>query len=199
MLLLSTRSGSEAMQAAVWISVTPITTTASCGCPWSGLPPGIMLMSKGCAKLALALTGCSPPENWPRTMNVWVTQQILVSGVQVSRPRGCERGRAGLTTHHSLLSPRQLWQVGELALSHTGCSTQESWPCTSLGQHRACPGGMDADGGLTNSASTQTQIRGCEWVHPSIYPIYKLLQPGKEPVLSIQSCRISTTQGKQDI
>jgi hypothetical protein len=39
-------------------------------------------------------------------------------------------------------TPQWLWHVGELALPLTGCSTLESQPCTSPGQHSgADPGG----------------------------------------------------------
>ena len=36
-------------------------------------------------------------------------------------------------------------------------------------------------------------------VSPNIYPIYELLESVKEPVLQIQSCRISTAQGSNVI
>ena len=57
------------------------------------------------------------------------------------------------------------------------------WWC---GFRRAC--------GLTNSPTTQAQIRGFELTHTNIYPIYELLEHVKEPALQIQSCRISMTQ-----
>lgn len=99
------------------VLVAPITTKASCGHPLSGLSPRIVFMSKGCAKLGLPLTGCSIPEDWPCTMSTWVTQLTLVSGVQVSRPRGCEHGKAGPIT---------------LPLPFANCGRRESWPCPTL-------------------------------------------------------------------
>ena len=54
-------------------------------------------------------------------------------------------------------------------------------------------------GRLTNSATTQAQIQGFELAHPNIYPIYELLECMKGPVLQIQSCRISMTQGNNRI
>ena len=48
-------------------------------------------------------------------------------------------------------------------------------------------------GGLTNSATTQTQV------HPNTYPIYDLLDCVKGLVLQNQSCKISTTRGNNRI
>ena len=53
--------------------------------------------------------------------------------------------------------------------------------------------------GLTNSTTTQTQIQHFELFHPNIYSIYELLEHVKGPVLQIQSCRISMTQGNNRI
>jgi hypothetical protein len=49
--------------------------------------------------------------------------------------------------------------------------------------------------GLTNSATSQTQIQSLELAQPTIYPIYELLEYVKEPVLQKQSYKISMTQG----
>ena len=59
--------------------------------------------------------------------------------------------------------------------------------------------GEEGVGELGNSAATQAQIHGFELVHLNIYPIYELLEHGKGPVLWIQSCRISMTQGNNRI
>jgi hypothetical protein len=48
---------------------------------------------------------------------------------------------------------------------------------------------------LTDSATPQAQSQGFEVAHPNIYPIYELLEHVKKPVLQIQSCRLSMTQG----
>lgn len=63
MLLLRAMSGSLAMlqQVPELISKVHITTKAQ---PWSGMPPGTMLMSKGCAEMDLSLTGLVFLENW---------------------------------------------------------------------------------------------------------------------------------------
>ena len=45
----------------------------------------------------------------------------------------------------------------------------------------------------------QAQIQGAELAHPSIYPIYELLEHVKRPVLQIQSYRVSMTQGDNRI
>ena len=50
---------------------------------------------------------------------------------------------------------------------------------------------------MTSSATTQ--IQGLELSHPSIYPIYELLECMKGLDLQIQSCRISMTQGNSRI
>jgi hypothetical protein len=50
-------------------------------------------------------------------------------------------------------------------------------------------------GRLTNSATTQGQIRGSELTHPNMDPIYELLKRVTGPVLQSQSCRISMRQG----
>jgi hypothetical protein len=47
---------------------------------------------------------------------------------------------------------------------------------------------------LSNSATTQAQIQSFELAQPNIYPICKLLECVKEPVLQNQSYRISMTQ-----
>ena len=52
---------------------------------------------------------------------------------------------------------------------------------------------------LTSSAPTQAQTQGFELAQPSIYLIYDLLEHVKGPVLHSQSCRISTTQGNNQI
>lgn len=46
---------------------------------------------------------------------------------------------------------------------------------------------------MTNSATTQAQIQGFELTHPNIYLRHELLECMKEPVLQIQSCRITMT------
>ena len=63
MLLLRAMSGSLAMlqQVPELISKVHITTKAQ---PWSGMPPGTMLMSKGCAELAVPLTEWGALESW---------------------------------------------------------------------------------------------------------------------------------------
>lgn len=48
---------------------------------------------------------------------------------------------------------------------------------------------------LTNSATTQSLFQGSELAHPNNYPFYELLESMKGPVLQIQGCRISMTQG----
>lgn len=50
---------------------------------------------------------------------------------------------------------------------------------------------------MTNSATTQ--IQGFEVTHPKTYFICELLNHVKGPVLQIQSCRISMTQGNSRI
>lgn len=50
-------------------------------------------------------------------------------------------------------------------------------------------------GKLTNSATTQAQIKAIELAHLKVYLIYKLLEHVKGLVLKIQSFRISMTQG----
>ena len=54
-------------------------------------------------------------------------------------------------------------------------------------------------GRLTSSAITQAQIQGFKMVHPNIYPTDELPEYMKEPVLQIQSCRISMTQSNNRI
>ena len=49
-------------------------------------------------------------------------------------------------------------------------------------------------GRLISSATTQAQIQVFELAHPSIYPIYELLECVKGFVLQIQRCRISMIQ-----
>lgn len=48
---------------------------------------------------------------------------------------------------------------------------------------------------MTNSATTQAQIQGFELARPNIYLRHELLECMKEPILQIQSCRITMTQG----
>ena len=85
-------------------------------------------------------------------------------------------------------------------MSLNGCNTQESRPCTSLGQQgRAGPGceGCRLDcllgcenmraSGLAIFDTSQTQIHGFELSHPNIYPINKLLECMKRLVLQIQN------------
>jgi hypothetical protein len=52
---------------------------------------------------------------------------------------------------------------------------------------------------LTTSATTQAQIQGSELTHPQTFIICKWLGFMKGPVLLIQSCRLSMTQGKDKI
>lgn len=61
---------------------------------------------------------------------------------------------------------------------------------------RSHPGRVTGRAGwLTNSATTQAQIQGLELTHPNIYLRHELLECVKEPILQIQSCRITMTQG----
>lgn len=48
---------------------------------------------------------------------------------------------------------------------------------------------------MTNSATTQAQIQVFELACPNIYLRHELLECMKEPILQIQSCRITMTQG----
>ena len=59
--------------------------------------------------------------------------------------------------------------------------------------------GFGRAGWPTNSATIQAQNQGFELPHPNIYPIYELPEFMKEPVLQIQSFRISMTQGNNSI
>ena len=52
---------------------------------------------------------------------------------------------------------------------------------------------------MTNSTTSQAQIQGFVLTHPNIYPSYDLLEHMREPVLQIQSCRISMIQGNNRI
>ena len=54
-------------------------------------------------------------------------------------------------------------------------------------------------GRLTGLDTTQAQVQNFELAHPNIYPIYELLKHMKEPVLHIQSCKISMTQSNSRI
>ena len=59
--------------------------------------------------------------------------------------------------------------------------------------------GFGRAGWLTNSATIQAQNQGFELPHPNIYPIYELPELMKEPVMQIQSFRISMAQGNDKI
>ena len=52
---------------------------------------------------------------------------------------------------------------------------------------------------MTNSATTLASTQGFELAYPNICPIYELLKHVKGPLLQIQSCRISMTQGNSRI
>jgi hypothetical protein len=48
---------------------------------------------------------------------------------------------------------------------------------------------------MSNSASTQAQVQGSELAQPNIHPIYELPKSMKGPLLQLQNCRTSITQG----
>ena len=52
---------------------------------------------------------------------------------------------------------------------------------------------------MTSLANTQVQIQGFELAHPKIYIICEPVGCVKRPVLLIQRCRISMTQGNNKI
>jgi hypothetical protein len=93
-----------------------------CRCPWSGLLPGAMLMSRGCAVLA-------PPLTWAQ----WE-----------SWPWGCDSGRAGpapLQRHHSgecLPHPSHPHLNNTVVLAHRRAQEIWSWPSQPAGR-RASP------------------------------------------------------------
>lgn len=61
----------------------------ACGHPWSDLLPEIMVMSKGCAELALALIGCDTLVSWPY-VSLWRVGHIpgLSSTVELATALG---------------------------------------------------------------------------------------------------------------
>ena len=59
--------------------------------------------------------------------------------------------------------------------------------------------GCGRTGRLTNSATTQAQIQGFELAHLYIYIIYERLECVKGPVMQIQNCGTSMTQGHNRI
>jgi hypothetical protein len=100
----------------------------------------------------------------------------VLQGLQVSQLHGCE-SRKWESWLYTLLAA---------ALDELAGAVLESlpWWC-----------GYGKAGGLTSSAISQAQIQGFELTYPNIHPINELLECVKEPVLQIQSCRISMTKG----
>jgi hypothetical protein len=104
----------------------------SSGHLWSGLPPGDMLMSEGCADMALSLTWASL-ESWP-----WWYGHRRASLEGVSRgdlvlPLVCHEVDAlffPLQPMGGVRAGPGVMRAGKLALLLTSCSTHESMPCT---------------------------------------------------------------------
>jgi hypothetical protein len=75
-------------------------------------------------------------------------------------------------------------------------SRKESWLCSLLAVHLMSSAGELAlivwvRESSPSSVNTQAKIQGFELTQPNVYPIYELLEQGKEAVLQIRSCRIS--------
>ena len=98
----------------------------------------------------------------------------LLTGPGIALP--ALHGRVGPTPHHGhgKVGPDDMG-LGGLALPLTCGAVQWTRP--------------------TSSATTQTHILDLELAHPSIYPIYDLLEGLKELVLWTHSPRLSMTQG----
>lgn len=112
----------------------------------------------------------------------------------------CSTQKSGPCTppgQHSRVGPRgvdaneqasKVMRAGEPAPPLADC-------CTGC----ASPGGKDEGelvGSPTHLRTTHAQNQGCELAHPNVHPICELLE---RPVLQIQSCTISITQGNNRI
>lgn len=70
----------------------------------------------------------------------------------------------------------RVMRVGELAMSLTGCNTQESGCCTlALVTGTGPKHARKKFSKLTSSDTFQDQIQGFELTHPNIYPINEML------------------------
>ena len=88
-------------------------------------------------------------------------------------------------------------RVGELAMSLTSYNTWKRRPFISPGKQDKAGSGSgrllvsqtkrtrNRTRGLSSSDTSLAQIVGFELAHPSIYPIYELLECMKKPVLQI--------------
>lgn len=92
----------------------------------------------GYAELALPLTGCGTLESW--------LHPSLAAVLERSGPAPCLGSTVELARYRSVSDTILLWQTGEPVPPLASCSTLESGPCTSTGQHsKSCPDGKDMD------------------------------------------------------
>lgn len=92
-------------------SMTHITTKGHVDrCPWSGLPPGTVLMFKGGAELAPPLTGCdTPPNPQSASRESWTWGPDSVLAGPTPRP---------YSTQESESSPKQHSRAGPGGSGH---------------------------------------------------------------------------------
>ena len=157
------------------MSMPHIATTGQADLP--GLLPGNMLMSKDCVELALIHTHCRAG-NIPHQLQhlgkwtlhlAWEHSRAGPGGGGISKHRRASIvsclpcggvGEEDMLSHSSPFCC--MWQVWELSLALTGCSTQERVPHTIPGQYsRADPGGMDI--GKLNPKSWEQENQPTTW------------------------------------